>query len=56
MDQLKRAIFEKKILPHERLPTERDRAQMFRTSRVTVRGIIPVLRKEVLCVLGRDKR
>jgi GntR family transcriptional repressor for pyruvate dehydrogenase complex len=44
VDQLKHAIFEKKILPGERLPTERDLAQMFRTSRVTVRGAILSLR------------
>lgn len=45
VDQLKRAIFEKEILPGEKLPTERDLAEIFRTSRVTVRSAILTLRK-----------
>lgn len=45
VEQLKQAIFEKKILPGEKLPTERELADIFRTSRVTVRAAILTLRK-----------
>lgn len=53
VDQLKHAIFQKKILPGERLPTERDLAQIFHTSRVTVRGAILSLRKAGLVQVRR---
>jgi GntR family transcriptional repressor for pyruvate dehydrogenase complex len=45
VDQLRHAIFQKKILPGEKLPTERDLADIFQTSRVTVRAAILTLRK-----------
>jgi len=45
VEQLKHAIFEKKILPGEKLPTERELTQIFHTSRVTVRAAILTLRK-----------
>lgn len=43
-DQLKDAIFEKKILPGERFPPERELAAIFNTSRVTVRSAILTLK------------
>jgi len=45
--QLKKAIFEKKILPGERLPAERELAEIFNTSRVTLKnaGLINVKRR-----------
>jgi GntR family transcriptional repressor for pyruvate dehydrogenase complex len=48
VDQVKGIIFEKKIHPGERLPTERALAEIFNTSRVTVRAAILTLRKEGL--------
>lgn len=42
--QIKDAIFEGKIKPGERLPSERELSDIFRTSRVTVRSAILTLR------------
>jgi GntR family transcriptional repressor for pyruvate dehydrogenase complex len=42
--QLKNAILDKKILPGGRLPAERDLAEIFNTSRVTVRSAILTLK------------
>jgi len=44
VDQIKDAIFDGKLRPGERLPAERDLADMFGTSRVTVRSAILTLR------------
>ena len=41
--QLKNAIFEKRIQPGEKLPAERELAEIFHTSRVTVRSAILTL-------------
>lgn len=43
-DQIRHAIFEKKIRPGEKLPPERELADMFNTSRVTVRAAILTLK------------
>ncbi len=42
--QIKDAIFGKKFKPGERLPSERELADIFRTSRVTVRAAILTLK------------
>jgi GntR family transcriptional repressor for pyruvate dehydrogenase complex len=42
--QIKDAIFDKKFKPGERLPSERELADIFRTSRVTVRSAILTLK------------
>lgn len=42
--QIKDAIFEGRLKPGERLPSERELADIFRTSRVTVRSAILTLR------------
>ena len=42
--QIKDAIFDKKFKPGERLPSERELADIFRTSRVTVRAAILTLK------------
>lgn len=44
VDQIKDAIFERRILPGERLPSERELAEVFNTSRVTVRSAILTLK------------
>jgi len=48
VSQIKNAIFEKKILPGGRLPSERELAETFKTSRVTVRSAILTLKNSGL--------
>ena len=49
--QIKKAIFERKIKPGERLPSERELAEIFNTSRVTVRSAILTLKNSgLVCV------
>lgn len=43
-DQIREAIFEKKLQPGEKLPTERELAEIFSTSRVTVRSALLTLK------------
>ena len=43
-DQIRDAIFEKKLHPGEKLPTERELAEIFSTSRVTVRSALLTLK------------
>lgn len=53
VEQIKNAIFEKKIRPGERLPSERALAEMFRTSRVTVRSAILTLKNRGLAYVKK---
>jgi GntR family transcriptional repressor for pyruvate dehydrogenase complex len=48
VEQIRQAIFEKQILPGERLQSERELAETFNTSRVTVRSAILTLRNSGL--------
>ena len=47
-DQIRDAIFEKKLLPGGKLPTERDLARIVQTSRVTVRSALLTLKNGVV--------
>ena len=48
VDQIKKSIFEKRILPGERLQSERELAEALNTSRVTVRSAILTLKNRGL--------
>ena len=53
VDQIKRAIFEKKLRPGEQLPSERELSEVFNTSRVTIRSAILTLRNRGLLVVKK---
>ena len=53
--QIKKAIFEKKIKPGERLQPERELAEIFNTSRVTVRSAILTLKNSGLVRVKKGK-
>ncbi|MBN2125957.1 MAG: FadR family transcriptional regulator [Deltaproteobacteria bacterium] len=55
-DQIRDAIFEKKLLPGEKLPTERDLAGIFNTSRVTVRSALLTLKNGGLLQIRQGKK
>jgi GntR family transcriptional repressor for pyruvate dehydrogenase complex len=51
--QIKEAIFERRLPPGERLPSERELAEIFNTSRVTVRSAILTLRNSGLLTVRK---
>ena len=53
--QIKNAIFDKKLQPGERLPSERELAEVFKTSRVTVRAAILTLKNGGLVYVRKGK-
>lgn len=53
-DQLRKLIVEGTLRPGVRLPTERDLAERFQTSRPTIRNAVTLLEKEGLVSMQRD--
>ncbi|MBW1721764.1 MAG: FadR family transcriptional regulator [Deltaproteobacteria bacterium] len=55
VDQIRNAIFERKLRPGEKLPTERQLADIFKTSRVTVRSALLTLKNGGLLEVKQGK-